>query len=1125
MWRTNITNYSEVRYSDVYPGIDLVYYGNNGQLEYDLFVAPGADPHTIRLEIENGNPKFGKRQPRINADGDLVIETEAGEFRFRKPVVYQVPLTVVGRRSKATDNRPRKSANNLSSMSNRQFVDGRFELRVLKLDNHDSKTANPSSETENLKYQVSFEIASYDPELPLVIDPVLTYSTFLGGGGSDRGNAITVDANGNAYIAGTTYSSDFPTANAFQATSPNVYKFQPDAFVAKLDPSGTTLLYSTYLGGSYADEAHGIAVDTAGNTYITGITSSKDFPVLGGFQSTHSGGYYDAFVTKLNPTGSAIVYSTYLGGSGDDEAQAIALDSSGSAYVAGFTGSEDFPTTVGAFQRSYQKNQDAFVAKLNTTGSALVYSTYLGGARADSAYGLALDAQGNAYVTGGTTSVDFPATPGAFQTGYSGYFNTGFVAKLNPTGTALVFSSHLGGTNGVGGIAVDASGSAYVTGSANPAFPTSNAFQNKVAGGLYEDAFVTKFHPAGCALVYSTFLGGTYYDKGLAIAVDSGGRAYVAGYTASTDFPLANPIQSDYLGGRAFVAEFTPSGNAILFSTYYGGAPPSYYYGFQPVNGIAVDSQGNVFVTGQTVSEEFPTLGGAQAVYGGRGDAFVAKISPLDASAVSLTRSNLSFGDQPVNSTSPSQTVLLRNMGSAALAITTIEVSGEFAQTNTCGNSVTGGTSCSISITFNPTSAGGKTGTVAISDNASGSPHLITLSGNGIDAPYGALSTSNLDFGTVIQGTTVPPKTVTLTNSGNRTLNVATIELANRTTAGVFTQTNNCATTLPPGASCTISVTLNAAGVSGGGDSSITISDDAPNSPQVNYLLAIVVRPPKARLEGVGVQVDSVVVGNTYPIGSAILANDGDLPLIISCITTSQDFTQDNPCPSSLAPQSYCQILLSFAPKGWGLQNGALTVTDNAADSPQNLALSGRGLDFTVSVSPASATVTAGQSASYTLTVAPLGGFDQAVSLGCSGTPSKATCSITPSYVTPDGTNVVTAAVTVPTSARSTVSPKLRKLPIGPWIGSGRRLLVYLLWLVVLGIVAIWPTPRRKCRPTAWLSLAGAVLVLLSWTSCGGGGRGGGMGGGSGRGRGEILGGARVLKKKKKVCTKVGNMT
>jgi len=333
--------------------------------------------------------------------------------------------------------------------------------------------------------------------------------------------------------------------------------------VTKLNPTGSGLVYSTYLGGSGDDNGTSIGVDAAGNAYVMGGTSSTNFPTTAGaFQRTFGGGISDAFVTKLNPAGSGLVYSTYLGGSGSEGGFGIAVDAGGNAYVTGHTGSTNFPTTTGAFQTSFGGGGfDAFVTKLNSTGSALVYSTYLGSSGTDNGNGIAVDAAGNAYVTGDTTSANFPTTTGAFQTTFRGGFDDAFVTKLNSTGSALVYSTYLGGSSTDNGtsIAVDAVGNAYVTGGTfSTNFPTTTgAFQTTLSG--LEDAFVTKLNPLGTGLVYSTYLGGSGSDVGDGITVDAlpTPNAYVTGFTDSTNFPTtAGAFQTTLGGGEdAFVAK------------------------------------------------------------------------------------------------------------------------------------------------------------------------------------------------------------------------------------------------------------------------------------------------------------------------------------------------------------------------------------------------------------------------------------------------------------------------------------------------------------------------------------------------------------------------------------------
>jgi hypothetical protein len=584
-WRTNVPTYAKVQYENVYPGIDLVYYGNRRQLEYDFVVRAGADPKTIALGFE------GVDKLEVDGQGDLVLHTAAGLIRQRKPVIYQ---EVDGAR--------------------REIAGG----YVLKGER-----------------RVGFRVAAYAASRPLVIDPVLVYSTYLGSSASDAGTGIAVDADGNAYLTGSTPTSDFPTTpGAFQTTNAD----SSDAFVTKLNPTGSALVYSTYLGGNGDEAANGIAVDAAGNAYVTGVTvkvtgpTGNTFPTTpGGFQQGSSSGV-NAFVTKLDPTGSALVYSSFLGG-GADSGSGIAVDASGNAYVTGRTESTIFPTTPGAFQTTSAGLADAFVTKVDPTGSALVYSTYLGGNGVEQGLGIAVDAAGNAYVTGQTESSNFPTTPGAFQTTFGG-IGDAFVTKVDPTGSALVYSTYLGGSSSCCGdaglgIAVDATGNAYVTGSTDSTdFPTTPGAFQQTTLGVAGAGFVTKLNPTGSALVYSTYLGGnsTTSALGLGIAVDSAGNAYVAG-AAGPSFPTtAGAFQPTYSGRPfqdPFVTKLDPTGSALVYSTYLG----SQYNGSVA---IALDTlpSPNAYVTGSTNATEFPTTPGAfQPASGGPSDAFVAKIA------------------------------------------------------------------------------------------------------------------------------------------------------------------------------------------------------------------------------------------------------------------------------------------------------------------------------------------------------------------------------------------------------------------------------------------------------------------------------------------------------------------
>ena len=507
-WKTDIATYQAIRYKAMYPGVDVRYYGNNSQLEYDVIVQPGADPQLVRFQYQ------GIKGLKITAAGELEIKLKQGDIVQKKPLIYQ---EIDGRRVE---------------------VEGAFKLL-------------PSNHGKHI---YGFQVASYDTNRELVIDPTLVYATYLGGGSTDYGTSIAVDAAGNAYIAGSTESSDFPTVTPIQAAHGSG---SDDAFVTKINAAGNALLYSTYLGGAGIDFADGIAVDGLGNAYITGYTNSTNFPAVSPIQAKN-GGADDVFVAKINAAGNALLYSTYLGGAGYESAWAIALDSSGNAYITGRT-TGNFPTISPIQARTGGGLSDAFVTKINAAGSAWVYSTYLGGTGREWAYGIAVDRSGNAYVTGNTSSTDFPAvSPIQLKNGGG---NDVFVTKINAAGSAWVYSTYLGGTGSddANAIAVDGSGNAYVAGKTNSTdFPTASPIQATLGGGL--DAFVSIINPAGNALAYSSYLGGAGAEHAQGIAVDGSGNVYVAGYASSPDLLGTMSIQA--YGGKtdAFVAKiFVPA--------------------------------------------------------------------------------------------------------------------------------------------------------------------------------------------------------------------------------------------------------------------------------------------------------------------------------------------------------------------------------------------------------------------------------------------------------------------------------------------------------------------------------------------------------------------------------------
>lgn len=561
-WRTDVPHFERVGYRGVYPGVDLVFYGSQGTLEYDFVVAQGADPRAIRMEV-------GADAVRLDDAGRMILETAAGEIVQEAPVAYQ---TIGGRRQ---------------PVGARYVLDGRI---------------------------ARFEVASYDRRLPLVIDPVLRYSSYLGGSLSDVGWNIAVDRARNVYVAGRTASTNLPTVGALQAAN----RGGEDAFVTKISPTGT-LVYSTYLGGNGADAAFDIAVDLAGNAYVAGETSSTNFPTTAALQGARAG-LFDAFVSKINAAGSALVYSTYLGGAADDRVQGIAVDGAGSVYVAGYTLSTNFPT-ANAIQAASGGGFDAFAARLNAAGSALLYSTYIGGSGLDFGHDAALDAGGQLHVAGYTTSTDFP-TAGAIQAANAGGSDA-FVAKLDTAGAAFVYSTYLGGSadDVAWGVATDPTGAGYVVGQTSSAnFPTAAAYQG-TRGGLI-DAFAAKLTAAGDALRFSTYLGGLSNDSAYAVTARSG-NAQVAGVTESSNFPVARPMQATRSGrSDVFLTRFEATGNNVVYSTYLGGPD------WDDAYGVAEDGLSTVYVTGETTSTAFPTATPFQAAHAGVDDAFVSRVDP-----------------------------------------------------------------------------------------------------------------------------------------------------------------------------------------------------------------------------------------------------------------------------------------------------------------------------------------------------------------------------------------------------------------------------------------------------------------------------------------------------------------
>jgi uncharacterized protein (TIGR03437 family) len=624
-WLTDIPTFGRVTFPGIYPGIDLAYHGSAGQVESDFIVNPGADPSRIRINFD------GSDQVRLESDGSLTIAAGEHRLRWRKPSLYQA--TATGRKKP---------------------VEGRFRQ-------DDDKT-------------IGFEVGLYDLRQPLIIDPVITYATYFGTPATEGAARVAADASGNAYIVGASDSGSFPISpGALNGSSDSIDGgLRGDVIVAKLNAAGNQMVFTTHLGGGNSNTGVGIALDSSGNIYLTGLTASSDFPHTTDLTTKAILTNENCFVTKLNPSASQIIYSTLIGGSSHDGCNAIGLDSAGNAYVVGGTMSTDFPT-VNAVQTTLKGssanmyNINAFAAKLSADGTKLLYSTYLGGNAYNLATAVAVDGSGNAYLTGYTTSTNFPVTSGVYQSTYAGsggqYDNSysvgdAFVVKMSPTGT-LVYSTYLGGTKddmGIG-IAIDGQGNAYVGGATlSSNFPTMQPFQAAYGGYGGEtspvtlasgdifyggDGFIAELNPTGTALVFSSYLGGSLDDRVTGIVVDSTGNIWVTGQTLSQapSFPITpNATQATNAGdngggqaafqlGDAFLTEISAS-HTIAFSTFLGGSSADWG------GGLALDGQGGVIVAGGTASSNFPaTQGALQTKYGGIdptlplpvGDAFIAR--------------------------------------------------------------------------------------------------------------------------------------------------------------------------------------------------------------------------------------------------------------------------------------------------------------------------------------------------------------------------------------------------------------------------------------------------------------------------------------------------------------------
>jgi hypothetical protein len=1067
-WHTRIPQFAKVIYRHAYPGIDLVFEIRDGRLEYDFLVAPHANPNLIRVNVEGGTL-------HRTATGDVLVRFgKHHDFTLKKPDAYQP----------------------VNEGHENQITQVRYSLRGRDM---------------------AFALNNYNHDLPLVIDPALIFSTYLSShcplsadphfsSCVDQANDLAADSTG-IYIAGSTNAATFPDPAGSTLGSANTFR----SFVLKLDPNATTVIYMVFLG---AGNAQTVAVDAAHSAYVTGIaqfpapisagtlptTPGAFSPVPANACSTYLSAVCNApYAAKLSADGANLQYSTLLqlvtpSGQPNVDYEAVQpqrgrVDASGSFYVTGTTASATpagnsallvgpFPATVGAYQTTRPSiDPSGFVMKINPSGSALSYATFLGSpvnGSTVSISGLAVDSTGAAYVAG-TTGPGLPTTSGAYQTAYA----AGFVSKLSPDGSSLAYSTYYGGSGSdyINGIAVDAASQATIAGLASNPPGSAPTCSSTLPQTSY--MFVSRLNAGGSALVYSRLFC-TSYSGFTDVALDGLGNAYAVGGTYDpAAFPLTNPIQAY----PSHVAPDDPqeavvkldTAGAIVWATFFGNALPN-------VNQrIALDPSDNAYIlngTGPTTANALePTPGFFQEV-----DTipFLVKIAPsLGAAVMAVSSNTVSFGNQLVGTSSAGSDIVVGNFGDATLGVpSSISITGDFSQTNTCTATIPGGQKCDINVVFKPTASGPRTGTLTIS--ASGqTTEVIQLTGNGT-APAETLTPTALAFEPQLTGTTSLPLSVQISNSGTGPLTITAVQIS-----GDFAQSNACGSPVIPGTNCVVQVTFTPTAL-GNRTGVLTITDNAAGSPHTVALTGqgtsqqASVNPPSLTFV-------SQPVGATSTGAVVTLHNSGTIALTISSISATGDFAQTNNCGASLAGGMDCQINVTFTPTANGSRTGTLSIADSSSGSPQTVALSGMGTDFSV-VTPTggstTASVTAGQPATYNLQLSPTG-FSGTITLTCTGAPSGATCTPSPATINTNGTAAVPFAVNVTTQANSALfrfgPDSFRRPPILPIVLTAWSMLLALL----LAGAALSRRPVHvRVRSACFLVVTSAAIFLVA---CGGG--------------------------------------
>ena len=1055
-WHTGVPTFERLRYARVFAGTDLIYYGRQGRLEFDFQLSPGANPEAIRMRFD------GAQRVSLDPLGNLIVSGKGGEISFQKPEIYQ----------------PDES-------NGKRLVAGSFEI----LD----------------KNTIGFAVAAYDHARSLIIDPIFNYSTYIGAPLA-AATAVAVDSAGEAYVTGWA-NLDFPTTPgsyqpvAVTTTAAGGYPAGGRIFVAKLNSSGTALVYSTYFSGSGLDSSSAIALDSNGDAFIVGTTSSKDFPITGGsLQTKNVASKSVGFVSVLNSTGSGLLYSTFLGGSTFTTVNQIAVDASGSAYVVGSTQDTDFPTTSGAFQiapvsKAVAGSASAFVSKLNPSGAGLIYSTYLTGNGSDSALAIVIDGSGAAYVGGDTTSTNFPTSQGAFQK-VSDSINkqAGFVTKLSATAAGLIYSTYLSGnsTDSVLSIAVDGTGNVYATGNTNsPDFPvTPGAYQPNIGyngfGYPQTNAFVSVLNAAATALMYSTFLGGNsglyladQGDGANAIHLDGEGNAIVTGVACTIDFPITpgafepqNLAMQNSDQCSSFLTKLNPKANtALLYSTYLGGTGNQTPYYGDTSSSSAIDSSGNVYVVGYTVSVDFPTTASVYETPFGdtftSGEAFLTVFNgnelqrlPIPTVTLISNTNSVVFG-HPVTFTASVQSFGNRTTPTGFVGFNFLQQ--EISDAN--GSGVGMGPWTTVPVDRTGTATFTTSSLVALQTpvlahylgDANNSPAtgsmvqqvtdlatVTTITANPYNAPYGTNITFTITvldqngnpikngINSVLSGWGSGAGWVSLDSNGRGTWSTSSLPLGTTSVYAEYTGSTGYLTSKG-----TVNVTLTALGI----------------TPNPTFT------PP----------------AGTYTATQQVTLND-------SIAGTVMYYTLDGSTP---VPGTSSEYLPGF---GTIPVNASETITAVAVApgyTSSNVVSAAYAINlpppsFTISVSPTSLVVHSAQQGSVTLSITPQNGFNSAVSFACSGLAAGASCAFSPATVTPLGV----AATTTLTITAQTLTGQLR------WDGRA------IFKGTTLGLAVCLLSWRRR-RDLRLMLLVSAALVGLAWISACGGGNGGGSGGGS----------------------------